>query len=146
MMLSRLASTCRFISASRCWPRASAAVMSCRVWLALCAVLGQEFGGGEEHRAGQAGVGVRAALLDGQPAVAVGQGLGGAAEALFGPGGFGERPGGVESDCAAVDVDLAGGFPVAAHGGVVQSGVVARSSAASRDRGCGARPLGGRRG
>ena len=68
--------------------------------LAVVAVLGQELAGGEEHRAGQAGVGVRAGLLDRQAAEPVGQRLGGPAEALLGPGGLGERPVGVESDGA----------------------------------------------
>ena len=39
---------------------------------AVGAVLGQELRGGDEHRAGQAGVGVRAGLLDRQPAEPVG--------------------------------------------------------------------------
>ena len=76
------------------------------------------------RRAGQAGVGVRAGLLHRQPAEAVGQRLGGPAEALFGPGRLGERPAGVDRDGLAGDVDLAGGFPVPADGGVVQPGVV----------------------
>src|SRR5271163_4116854 len=58
--------------------------------LALFVVLRQELPGGEEHRA-QTRVGVRAALLHRQAAVAVGQGLGGAAEPLLGPGCLGER-------------------------------------------------------
>jgi DNA invertase Pin-like site-specific DNA recombinase len=45
---------------------------------AVLAVLGEKLGDGDEHRAGQAGWCVRAGLLDGQPAVAVRQGLGGA--------------------------------------------------------------------
>ena len=98
MMRSRLSRTCWFISASRVWPRASAAVMSCMTCAAVVVVLGQELGGGDEHRAGQAGVGVRAGLLDRQPAEPVGQGLGRAAETLLGPGGLGERPGGVDGD------------------------------------------------
>jgi hypothetical protein len=73
----------------------------------------------------EAGVGVRAALLHRQSAVAVGQGLRGAAEALFGPGGLGDLPGRVENDCGAMDVDLASRLPLAPHGGVVQAGVVA---------------------
>ena len=83
------------------------------------AVLGQELGGGHEHRAGQAGIGMRAGLLDRQPAEPVGQRLGGAAEALFGPGSLGERPFGIDQDTLAADVDLAGSFPVAANRGVV---------------------------
>ena len=92
--------------------------------LSLLVVLGQEFVGGQEHGAGQTRVGVRAALLHGQSAVAVGQGLGGAAESLFGPGCLGEWPGRLESDCGAMDVNFSGGFPLAAHGGVVQPGVM----------------------
>ena len=91
---------------------------------AVGAVLGQELRGGDEHRAGQAGVGVRAGLLDRQPAEPVGQRLGRPAEALLGPGGLGEWPGRVDHDDVAGDVDLAGGLPVPADGGVVQPGVV----------------------
>src|SRR6266511_683925 len=94
--------------------------------LVLLAMLGQELGGGDEHRAGQAGVGVRAALLDRQAAVAVGERLGRPAEPLLGPGRFGERPVGVQGDGLALGVDLAGLFPVAAHGLIVQPGVMGR--------------------
>jgi hypothetical protein len=66
--------------------------------LVRLAMLGQELGGGDAHRAGQAGVGVRAAPLDRQAAVAVGQRLGHPAEPLLGPGRFGERPVGVQGD------------------------------------------------
>ena len=66
--------------------------------LVLLPVLGQEFGGGDEHRAGQARVGVRAGLDEGQSAVAVGQRLGRAGQPLLGPGGLGQRPGRVEAD------------------------------------------------
>src|SRR6266566_7942084 len=45
--------------------------------LTVGAVLGQELGGGDEHRAGQARVRMRAAAYGWQPAVAIGQGLGG---------------------------------------------------------------------
>src|SRR5271154_1367327 len=59
--------------------------------LALFVVLRQELPGGEEHRAGQTRVGGGAALLPRQAEVAVGQGLGGGAEPLLGPGCLGER-------------------------------------------------------
>ena len=54
MILSRLAATCRFISATRACPFASAAVMICRVGLPLGVVLREELRRGHEHRAGQA--------------------------------------------------------------------------------------------
>jgi hypothetical protein len=92
--------------------------------LPLRVVLGQEFAGREEHRAGQTRISVRAGPLHRQAAVAVGQSLGGLGEALFGPGRVGERPAGLVSDCAAGDVDLAGGFPMSTHGVVVEAGVV----------------------
>ena len=63
-------------------------------------------------------VGVRAGLLDRQAAVAVGQRLGDAAESLLGPGRLGQRAVRVEGDGLALDVDLAGGFPVPADGGI----------------------------
>src|SRR6266568_146506 len=92
---------------------------------ALGTVLGQELGGGDEYRAGrQAGVGVRAGLLDRQPAVAVGQCLGRAADPLPGPRGAGERPVGVQRDVFARGVDFPGVVPVAADGGVGQPGIV----------------------
>ncbi|MBF6427459.1 hypothetical protein IU440_22500 [Nocardia cyriacigeorgica] len=85
----------------------------------LLAMLGQEFGRGDEDWAGQAGVGVWAALLQREPAVAVGQGLGCPGEVLFGPFGVGEWAVGGKDDVVAVDVDLAGAFPVPADGVVV---------------------------
>src|SRR6516162_10501914 len=81
----------------------------------LLAQLGQELRPGEEDRAGQARVGVRAALLDGQAAVAVGQGLGGYAVPGLGPLGLAERAVGVEGDALAIDVDLGGLFPAPPH-------------------------------
>jgi hypothetical protein len=90
----------------------------------VLAVLGQEFGGGDEHRAGQAGVGVGALLDQGQAAIAVRQRLSGPAGSLSGPGGVGQLPAGVQGDGLAVDVDLAGGFPVTADGAVVYPGVM----------------------
>ncbi|WP_189701395.1 hypothetical protein [Streptomyces chromofuscus] len=51
----------------------------------LFAQLGQELGPREEDPAGQAGICMRTGLLNGQPAVAVGQGLGGDAVAGLGP-------------------------------------------------------------
>src|SRR6476659_890233 len=50
--------------------------------LPLRVMLGQELAGRDEDRAGQTGVGVWATLLQRQPAVAVGQGLGGAGQTL----------------------------------------------------------------
>ena len=94
--------------------------------LALLVVLGQELGRGDEHRAGQAGVGVRAGLLHRESAEPVGQRLGHASEPLFGPAGLGERPVWGDGDGFAAGVDLAGLFPVAADGAVVQPGVVGR--------------------
>ena len=78
---------------------------------ALFAQFGQELGSGEEDRAGQAGVGVRAGLLQRQPAVAVGQGLGGDAVAGLGPLGLCQRPVRVERDPLTLDVDLGGLLP-----------------------------------
>ena len=86
-------------------------------------MLGQELRGGDEERAGQAGVGMRAGPGQRKPAKAVRQGLGGPAETLPGPGGLGERPVWVEGDIFACGVDLAGGFPVPADGGVGQPGL-----------------------
>jgi hypothetical protein len=59
---------------------------------AVLAQLGQELRSGEEHRAAQAGVGVRTALLHRQPAVAVRQGLGGQPVARLGPLRLAQRP------------------------------------------------------
>jgi hypothetical protein len=124
MIVLRLSATCRFI----CQAGLAAGLGrggDLQQLLVLLAMLGQELGGGDEHRAGQAGVGVRAALLDRQAAVAVGQRLGRPAEPLLGPGRFGERPAGVQGDGLALGVDLAGLFPVAAHGLIVQPSVMA---------------------
>ena len=71
----------------------------------LLAQLGQGFGPGDEDRAGQAGVGVRALALDREATVAVGQRLGGDAVSGLRPLGLGERPGGVDDDRFSVDVD-----------------------------------------
>src|SRR5215467_13252671 len=68
--------------------------------VALFAELGQELW------AGQAGVGVRAALLYWQAAVAVGQCLGGHAVPGLGPLGLGEGAVGVECDALALGIDL----------------------------------------
>jgi hypothetical protein len=68
---------------------------------------------------------VRQALACGQvfwtgsPQNPLGSAWGHPSEALLGPGGLGERTGGVDGDDLAGDVDLAGGFPVPADGGVV---------------------------
>ena len=91
---------------------------------AVFAQLGQELRSGEENRAGQAGVGVRADLLHRQSAVAVRQGLGGDAVAGLGPLCLGQRPFGVERDALTFDVDLGGCFPAAADGLVGDPGVM----------------------
>jgi hypothetical protein len=83
--------------------------------LTLVTMLGKELRGGEEHRAGQAGVGVRAALLHRQSAVAVRQGLGGAAEPLLGPGGVGERTAWSKVTVAPWMSTLRAGLPLAAQ-------------------------------
>ena len=69
---------------------------------------------------------MRAGLDCRQLAVAVRERLGGPGQLLFRPGGLGEGPGGVEADGLAAGVDLAGGFPVPADGGVGQPGVMRR--------------------
>src|ERR1022692_793919 len=84
--------------------------------LALGVVVREELGGGEEHRAGQAGVGVRAGLDQRQLAVAVRERLGGAGQVLFCPGGVAERPVGADLDGLAGGVDLAGFLPVLPDG------------------------------
>ena len=85
---------------------------------------GEELRSGEEDRAGQAGVGVRAAFLHRQSAVAVRQRLGGHPVAGLGPLRLGQRPVGVDVDPLALDVDLGGLFPAPAHGLVGDPGVV----------------------
>ena len=67
---------------------------------------------------------MRAALLHRQPAVAVGQRLGGAAEALLGPGGFGERAVGVEVTVRPVTSTLRAASQCRRTVVVVQPGVV----------------------
>src|SRR5258708_29345907 len=76
--------------------------------LVMLAMAGKELGGGEEHRARQARVGVRARLLYPQPAVAVGECLGGAADPLFRPRGGGQRPPGRNGGWFAAGLDLTG--------------------------------------
>lgn len=124
MICSRLPRTCWFISTTRAWPRASAAETICSNCWRCSRCCGRNSGVGDEYRAGQEGVGVRTGLPHRQAALAIGQGLGRAAEPLLGPGGLGRRPGRVEGDALALDVDLAGPFPVRADRGVVQPGVV----------------------
>src|SRR6266699_2318976 len=92
--------------------------------LMLAAVPGEELGGGDEQWAGQAGVGVLAPPDQGQPAVAVGEGLHCPAEPLLGPGGLGKRAVRVQHDGVAVDIDLAGPFPVPPDGRVGQPRVL----------------------
>ena len=72
----------------------------------------------------EAGVGVLAPPDQGQSAVAVGEGLHCPAEPLLGPGGLGKRPVRVQHDGAAVDIDLAGPFPVPPDGRVGQPRVM----------------------
>ena len=74
----------------------------------------------------EAGVRVRASLHRRQPAVAVGQRLGSPADPLAGPGRLGQRPVRVQGDGLALDVDLAGRFPVTADGGIRQPGIPGR--------------------
>jgi len=90
----------------------------------LFAQLGQELGAGEENRARQAGVGVRAGPLQRQPAVAVGQRLGGDALAGLGPLCLCQRPLRVKRDALTFDVDLGGGLPAPADGLVGDPGVM----------------------
>src|SRR6266568_6079150 len=94
--------------------------------LPLGMMLREKLGGLEEHRASQTTVRMRAGLDDRELAVPVRERLGGPGELLFGPGGLGEGPGGVEADGLSAGVDLAGGFPVPADGGVAQPGVMRR--------------------
>ena len=68
-------------------------------------------------------VGVRAGLLQRKPAIAVGQRHFRAGEAVVHPLGVAEQAGGAGVDGVAVDVDLAGAFPLSADGGVGQAGV-----------------------
>src|SRR4051812_2093131 len=76
----------------------------------------EELGCGEEVVAGQAGVGVRAALLQRQPAGAVRQRLLGAREVLLRPRGIRQWPARVERDGFAADVDaLLVALPLAAQ-------------------------------
>ena len=63
MMVSRLVSTVRFISARRVWPSVSSTRDQRAGVIELLAVLGQEFGGRDEQRTGQTCVGVRARFL-----------------------------------------------------------------------------------
>src|ERR1022692_499378 len=84
--------------------------------LPLGVVVREELGGGDEHRAGQAGVGVRAGLDQRELAVAVRERLGGAGQVLFCPGGVAERPVGADLDGLAGGVDLAGFLPVLPDG------------------------------
>ena len=67
-----------------------------------------------------------AGLLNRQAAEAVGQGLGGPAQPLLGPGRLGQRSVGVNGNVSAGDVDLACRLPVPTDGRVVQPGVVSR--------------------
>src|SRR5262249_11615692 len=95
---------------------------------ALLMQLGQELFPGQEYRTSQASVGVRAAFLERQAAVAVRQGLGGHAVAGLGPLGLGQRPVRVDRYPFTFNVDLRGLLPVAAHGLIREVGVVAGHS------------------
>jgi hypothetical protein len=72
----------------------------------LLVVLGQELGGGDEQRAGQTGVGVRAGFLQRQTAVAVGQRHFRPGEVLLHPRALGQRPVDGNLDRFAPYVDL----------------------------------------
>src|SRR5262249_42942295 len=97
MIASRLAWTRRRFSASRAWPPASAWAVGRRVAVAwgrgegraggggLAPVDLQEHGRGLEVWAGEAGVGVRAVLLGGAGAVAVGQAVADPVEGVLDP-------------------------------------------------------------
>jgi hypothetical protein len=122
MMASRLVSTVRFISARRVWPSVSARVISARV-ASLLVVLRQELGGGDEQRAGQAGVGVWTRFLQRQTAISVGQSHFRARQVLFHPGGVGERTVGAGVDGLAANVDLLSAFSLFADGGVGEARV-----------------------
>jgi hypothetical protein len=67
---------------------------------------------------------MRAAFLDRQAAVAVGQGLGGHAIPGLGPLGLIEEAVGTEGDTFALDIDLGGLFPVPPHRLVGDLGVM----------------------
>jgi hypothetical protein len=83
-------------------------------------VLGQEVWGGDEYRAGQAGVGVRAALLERQSAVPVGQGHSDPAQVLFHPCRVVESVVLVGADGFAPDVDFRCLFPVPSDGFILE--------------------------
>src|SRR5437667_6046432 len=87
----------------------------------------QEYGRGLEVRAGQAGVGVRAVLLCGSAAVAVGEAVADAVEVVLDPLGRCGRGAGVIADRLAVDVHPLGlvAVELLPDGGVVDLGVVA---------------------
>ena len=124
MIRSRLPRTCWFISARRVWPRASAAVMSsmtCRRWVrcwgrnsAVVRNIGQ----------------VRQALACGQvfwtgrPQNPLGSAWVARPRRCLAQAASASGPSGSTTTVCAGDVDLAGGFPVPADGGVVQPGVV----------------------
>lgn len=76
--------------------------------LKVVAVLGQELGCGDEDGAAQTSVGVRAALLQREAAVSVGQGHGGPGEVLFGPRRISKGAVFGNGDGVAVNVDFAG--------------------------------------
>ena len=92
--------------------------------LALGMMLREELGGCEEHRAGQARVGMQASLHGWELAVPIRERVGDPRQLLFRPGGFGKRACGADLDGLAFRVDLAGGFPVPADGGVAQPGLM----------------------
>ena len=113
----------RFISTMRWWPSRSALLDEGAGLVELAMVLGQELGGGDEHRAGQARVGVFAALLQRQGAVSVGQRHFRPGQVVLHPDRVGERSG-VGGELFAGDVDLACALPLFSDRLVRQSRIV----------------------
>ena len=95
----------------------------CAGGVELLVVLRQELGGGDEQRAGQAGVGVWTRFLLRQTAISVGQSHFRARQVLFHPGGVGERTVGAGVDGLAANVDLLSAFSLFADGGVGEARV-----------------------
>lgn len=86
-------------------------------------MIGQELGGRDEHRAGQAGIGVLTGLLQRKRAVPVRQRHLGPGQVVLHPHCLGQRAG-VGGKFLPGDVDLACAFPLLPDRGVRQSGIV----------------------